>query len=376
LTTQKFWIVYKQKFGFLHNHAYFYRLKTQKQMSQPRLFNGKTYVEVLEEGLQYVKDRRTGKIKSFKLPWIGLNKVGVGGLEWGSMLTIGARPGAGKTMFVSQILRESKILNPTQEFNILEFQFEMAPKQTASRDFAAQTGLDYNVILSTDFEVSEFAMNVINNYVNDCKNLQNEGVVRVQINEPLSYKDIEKAVYHYYNVLGGKPLIITIDHSWLIKKDKEDREKINTLYNTTEMLMQLKNKLPVIIVMITQLNRSIDEPHRKTPGSISNFPTSSDIFGGDALMQGSDMVLILNRPYKSDIPVYGPKEYICGKEDCFVHVIKTRNSSDDNNLLFMKFDFGKQKLQEVPEPAANNPSGNYQRRSRRNSATPDAGLEL
>lgn len=350
-------------------------------LQQQRLYNAKTYVEVLEEGLQYVKDRRTGKIKSFKLPWSGLNRVGVGGLEWGSMLTIGARPGAGKTMFVSQILRESKILNPTQDFNILEFQFEMGPKQTASRDFAAQTGLDYNVILSTDFEVSEFAMNIMSNYVTDCKNLQNQGVVRVQINDPISFKDIEKAVYHFYHALGGKPLLITIDHSWLIKKDKEEREKINTLYNTVEMLMQLKNKLPVIVVMITQLNRSIDETHRKTPGSIANFPTSSDIFGGDALMQGSDMVLILNRPYKADIPVYGPKEYICTKEDCFVHIIKTRNSSDDHNLLFMKFDFGKQKLYEVNEPLANNPTGTYQRRSsRRTSAgggnTPDAGLEL
>ena len=73
-----------------------------------RPFGIRSYVEILEEGLNYIEDRRTGKIKSLTLPWDGLNNAGVAGLEWGSMLTIGARPGSGKTMFVSQILRESK----------------------------------------------------------------------------------------------------------------------------------------------------------------------------------------------------------------------------------------------------------------------------
>lgn len=344
-----------------------------------RPFGAKLYSEILDEGLKYVKDRKAGSIKSFRLPWQEINKLGVGGLEWGSMLTVGARPGAGKTMFVSQIIRESKLNNPTQDFNILEFQFEMGPKQVASRDFAAQTGLDYDAILSTKREVDQFAVDMMEKYARDTRALEVQGVYRLQINTSMSSKDIEKAVYSYFNLLGCKPLVITIDHSWLIKKDPSEREKLNTLYNATEILMQLKTKLPIIVIMITQLNRSIDEPSRKTPGTIANFPTSSDIFGGDALMQGSDMVLILNRPYKVDIPIYGPKEYICSKDDCFVHVIKTRNSSDDNNLVFMKFDFGKQKLFEIPEPMANNPTGTFQRRSSRRSGgttPPDAGLEL
>ncbi len=353
---------------------------TQSQPTGKRAFNAKTYVEILEEGLQYIRDRKTGKVRSFKLPWKGLNSVGVGGLEWGSMLTIGARPGAGKTMFVSQILRESKLFNQTQEFNILEFQFEMGPKQTAARDFAAQTAMDYDTVLSTNRELEDYAIDLMKAYVQENKLLEAQGIHRLQINDSITYKEIEKAIITYYNALGGKPLIVTIDHSWLIKKDASEREKINTLYNTVEMLMQLKNRLPIIIIMITQLNRSIDEPSRKTPGTISNFPTSSDIFGGDALMQGSDMVLILNRPYKVDIPVYGPKEYICGKEDCFVHIIKTRNSSDDNNIIFMKFDFNKQKLYEIPEPVANNPTGTFRRRSGggggRTPNPQDAGIDI
>jgi hypothetical protein len=170
---------------------------------------------------------------------------------------------------------------------------------------------------------------------------------------------MEKAIHTYYNALGGKPMVVSVDHSWLIKKSPDEKEKLNTLYNTVEMLMRVKNELPIIVLMITQLNRSIDEPARKTPGSIANFPTSSDIFGGDALMQGSDMVLVLTRPYKADIPVYGPKEYVCNKEDLFMHIIKSRNGSDDTNLIFIRGDFNKQKMSETIEPASNNPTGRF-----------------
>jgi replicative DNA helicase len=336
-----------------------------------RPFGIKTYVEILEEGFQYIEDRRLGKIKSFNLPWSGLNNAGVGGLEWGSMMTIGARPGAGKTMFVGQIIRESRIFNPLQDFNILEFQFEMGPKQSAARDFVAQTGLDYNQVLSTKKQLDEFYTKSMKRYIEECKLLEKQGVFRIQINNSITCKEMEKAIHTCYNGLGGKPLIVTIDHSWLIKKDRDEKEKLNTLYNTVEMLMQIKNKLPVIVLMITQLNRSIDDPLRKMPGTIGNYPTSSDIFGGDALMQGSDMVFILSRPFKSDITSYGPKEYPSEPDDIFGHIIKSRNGSEDSNMIFLKADFPKQMCLEIPEPQAANPTGSFVRRSaRRPAATP------
>ena len=329
-----------------------------------RPFGIKSYVEILEEGLQYIEDRRSGKIKSLSLPWTGLNNAGVAGLEWGSMLTIGARPGSGKTMFVSQVLRESKYLNPTQNFNILEFQFEMGAKQTASRDYAAQVGLDYNQVLSTIKQLDEFSIRMMQQYLLDTKAFQSIDSQRGQINEPLTVRDMEKAIYAFYKGTGGKPFIVTIDHSWLVKKDVTEKEKINTLYNVVEMLMKVKNKLPIIVFMISQLNRSIDDPIRKMPGTVGNYPTSSDIFGGDALQQGSDMVIVLTRPFKADIEIYGRKEYPCETNDIFCHILKSRNSADDTNLLFLKAEFAKQRMLEVPEPTAGNPTGQpAQRRS-------------
>ncbi len=337
--------------------------------TQPKKFGRKSYLSVLEKGVKYVEKRRSGDIKSLRTPWPGFNAAGIAGLEWGSMLTIGARPGAGKTMIVSQILREAHRLNPDQKFNILEFQFEMGDEQYAARQFAGETALDYGVILSTNRQLEQFVMDRIDVYVQDVKYAQSQGIIRELISQPLTYSEMEEAIKETYIEDGSKPLIVTIDHSWLIKKSAGEKDKFDVLYNTAEMLMKLKNQIPIIVIMVTQLNRSIDEAARKTPGSIANYPTSSDIFGGDALMQSSDMVGVLARPFKSDIRVYGPYGYEVKKEDVFLHLLKVRNGNEDKGIIFLKMDGPSQRMIEVPDFTATRAPGSYTPFSQRTGRT-------
>lgn len=324
-------------------------------------FEARNYSEVLAKGLEYIDDRRQGRVKSFKTPWTGLNNAGIGGLEWGSMMTIGARPGAGKTMIVSQILRDARLHNPGQDFSILEFQFEMGDKQYAARQFAAEVAQDYNQVLSSYKQLDDFTYQQMKKYLADTIAMEKAGIQRKLIKKPLSPVDIEKAIRHYFEAMQGKPMIVTIDHSWLIKKGQGDKDKFDVLYNTAEMLMQIKNDLPVIVMMITQMNRTMEETSRLTPGIIGNYPTSSDIFGGDALMQSSDMVVALSRPFKANIPIYGPKKYIVDKDQVYMHLLKVRNGSEDNAMLYLKGDFNNQRMLETLEPlsASNNPGGSY-----------------
>lgn len=326
---------------------------------QQNPFGAKNYSEVLIEGLKYIDDRRTGRVKSFKTPWTGLNYAGIGGLEWGSMLTIGARPGAGKTMIVSQILRESRLHNPDQDFSILEFQFEMGDKQYAARQFAAEVALDYNQVLSSYKQLDDFAYKQMQKYLADTQALEHAGVRRKLVGKPLTVLDIEKAIRFYHKDMNAKNMIVTIDHSWLIKKGSGEKDKFDVLYNTAEMLMQLKNEIPIIVLMITQMNRTMEEASRVNPGIIGNYPTSSDIFGGDALMQSSDMVIALNRPHKANINVYGPKKYVTHKDQIYMHLLKVRNGGDDNNVLFMNGEFNKQKMVETIEPQTASTSNGY-----------------
>jgi hypothetical protein len=123
----------------------------------------------------------------------------------------------------------------------------MGPKQTATRDFVSQTGLDYNEVLSTKKQLDEFSTRAMKRYIDECRALQAQSTFRVQINESLTSKEMEKAIHICYNEFGGKPLVVTIDHSWLIKKDRDEKEKLNiglkdlSIYIT--LLKQLLNYL-------------------------------------------------------------------------------------------------------------------------------------
>lgn len=350
-------------------------------------YGGKPYAEVLEESLRYILDRRDGRIISFKTPWTGLNRAGINGLEWGNLLTVAGRPGCGKTMMVSQIIRESYLMNPGQKFNIIEFQFEMGSKQYGARDFAAQVALDYNVVLSSYQKLDQFTVDQIERYRAENELFFSQGIHRAFLGKPMNHLDMYNCVYDFFNNFPGKdgkpsydPLIITIDHSWLIKKTASEKEKIATLYNTVEMLMNLKNELPVIIIMLSQLNRSIEEVARKVPGSMANFPTSNDIFGGDALMQGSDMVVVINRPSTLGIHSYGSAKYLAKEESIFMHLLKVRNSANNTPLLFYKAEFNKQRMVEtLPIEAVNpNATSDYQPRNLQSVRTisADIGSEL
>lgn len=94
-------------------------------------------------------------------------------------------------------------------------------------------------------------------------------------------------------------------------------------------------------------------------------------------MQSSDLVAVLNRPWKFNIFSYGPKGYLTKEDDIFMHIVKNRNGGDDNPLIFMKAEFNKGVLHSSSvEPYAANPTNtggsnaNMTKRSHKNNQQP------
>ena len=92
------------------------------------------------EALKYMLDRQAGKEKSIQTPWPKFNDAITDGLEWNTLTVIGGRPGSGKTLIKDQIIRESFIHNPAENYRVLEFQFEMVGRTSAIREFSSITG--------------------------------------------------------------------------------------------------------------------------------------------------------------------------------------------------------------------------------------------
>jgi replicative DNA helicase len=144
--------------------------------------------------------------------------------------------------------------------------------------------------------------------------------------------------------------IITLDHSILLKKAPYHRDKYEMLYEFGEMLTEIKRIYPITMIVLSQLNRSVESPERNEDGKYGNYILDSDIFGGDALLQHADLVVGLNRPAKQKIKFYGPDRYIIEDDKTLVmHFLKARNG--DNRMSFFKAQFEKMSVIEMETPA-------------------------
>ena len=305
------------------------------------------------DSLRYLKGRMEGSIKSIKTPWAKFNDATTDGLEWHSMTVIGGRPGSGKTLIKDQIVREAFKLNPTENFRVLEFQFEMLARTSAIREYSSVLGKSYKYLCSADGKLTAEDLQICYDHAKERVKLAIDIV-----EEPITVNEFREVIaeymqqYMFINESGDYEFtktIVTLDHSLLLKKAPFEKDKFDTLYNLGEAITELKRKYPIAFIILTQLNRGIDNPERNEDGKYGNYILESDIFGSDALLQHADTLIGINRPGKQKIKLYGPDRYIIDDDKVLVlHFLKCRNG--DNRMSFFRAEFARMKINEMPTP--------------------------
>ena len=119
---------------------------------------------------------------------------------------------------------------------------------------------------------------------------------------------------------------------------------------STQFFELMKKKYPVAFVVLSQLNRNIDNPERQRDGEYGNYVLDSDIYGSDALLQHADVVMGINKPSIRKIRQYGPERFIINDEDMLVfHFLKSRNGT--TRISFFKLDRSTMRIVEIDTPA-------------------------
>ena len=303
------------------------------------------------QALEYMKGRKEGKIRSIKTPWPKFNDASTDGIEWNTLTVIAGRSGAGKTLVKDNIVNNAFVLNKGEEFRILEFQFEMLARVTALREFSSVVNRSYKDLCSASGQLDDETLAKCYEYAK----------ARVKypidiVETPMSVAEFENAVIDYMefhiNREGEHPryvnTIITLDHSYLLKVG-HGQSKQDMLYEFAETLTRLKRRYPIAFIILSQLNRNIDNPERNEDGRAGNYILSSDLMGADALLQHADVVVGLNRPGYFKIRYYGPEKYMINDETIMVmHFIKCRNG--DTRMSFFKCNFNAMTVLEIPTP--------------------------
>jgi replicative DNA helicase len=309
--------------------------------------------EGFQESLRYLQGRMKGEIKSLRTPWVKFNNATTDGLEWNTFTVIAGRPASGKTLIAEQIVRESFPLNPGENFRVLQFQFEMLARTSAIREYSSVIGRSYKYLCSADGKLSSDDLQKCYDYA------------KAKIKYPIDVVEKPCTVEEFKHIIGEYMMdhahydsdgnliftkaLITIDHSVLFKNGPMEKSKQDMLANLGEAITSLKRQWPVAFVLLSQLNRNIDNPERSEEGKYGNYVLESDIFGSDAILQHADTVIGINRPAKQKIRFYGPDRYVIDDDKVLVlHFLKSRNG--ETGLCFFKAEFEKMSIAEMITP--------------------------
>lgn len=321
------------------------------------LFNGARALkpvserDALRKALLKMKARRSGELKSLKSSWPKFNDAFCDGLEWRTITVVGARPGTGKTLFMEQLISDIIAENQDHTFRVLKFQFEMLDETNGIRKLSLNTGSDYNTLMSKGEPVDkDLYMRCVQYYDDSARN----DVIDV-VYDPCTVDEMCATIHYYMEAHKDQEgnytnTLVTIDHSALFKVGKGQKDKFETLYALGEAMTYMKKHYPVAFLILSQLNRNIDNPERSKDGDYGNYVLDSDLFGADALLQHADVVLGINKPAIRKIRFYGPEKFIISDEDTLAfHFLKSRNGT--TRLSFFKLDRSTMRIIEIETPA-------------------------
>lgn len=245
-----------------------------------------------------------------------------GGLFGGMLVTIGARPGVGKTAFAAVNLVDEAIKN-NKDIAIDVFTLEMSKREMVNRYISMHT------------EISTFKLRNPNKIlgpkdkrlVRECVEKLKEYNLRIH-DKSSTIQDIRSQIKSRVFEHGDKPYMCVIDYLGLIKTNERHKDRRLEIESITRDLKILANELNIVIILLSQLSRGVE--HRQ-----DKMPVLSDLRESGSIEQDSNVVAFLHNPDESE------------QED--IQLVIRKNREGSLGILSFKFDGNKMKFEPVYE---------------------------
>ena len=292
---------------------------TQKKLltESPDLFKNRGFKSInkaISASLHQVTDGMQGKRLVYPTSWKRLNKNLLGGLQPGKMYVIAGRPGAGKSAFSNQLIFDLLDNNQFKNVLVLYWSFEMPGYQQILRAGSKGSGKQISDLLSVERKLEQEAYQKFK-----------EEVLKYS-HYPVFFnsvpRDMEFIKDTNVDVTNKKPdhtIINVFDHSRLILSNKE--QELQKLNEVSKGCMWMQAKMGVINILISQLNRNIEQEHR---AKAQYQPLLTDLFGGDSIGQDAHVVMMIQRPHD----LYGITDLYCNEDPkglLAIHIEKNRD---------------------------------------------------
>ena len=257
------------------------------------------------EILDYINHRRQGLVKSLATRWTKLNQSIMGGLEWGTIVTIGGMSGSGKSSIANELETSLFDHNKDQVFSVLSFNFEMLAMKQVGRKLSAKMQRTVSELYSSTESLTEADFEVAKELVK--KDISKYDIYYVDV--PGTVEQIYNTILRFHEqqlkIKGDEyGTVIFLDHT-LLTKGRSGQQERHLLAELYRMFMYMKKQINCIIVALSQLNREIERAERLS-NPMLHYPMKKDIFGSDSVFHGSDNVIISHKPYMLNLQTYGP----------------------------------------------------------------------
>lgn len=225
-----------------------------------------------------------------------LDEMLSGGFYPGNLVLVGARPGAGKSLIANKFAYE---ISKTYDKPTLIISLEMGKADVVQRYYSQVSGVPLNNIrrgLVTQDQREQLALaaaeiSQVPVFIDDTENVT-IGEVKTIIRKAVSKHDV---------------CAVVIDYLQLIEFS-DPRNLVNEVGDATRQLKLLAKQLNIPIILLSQLNRSVESRGDKRP-------LSSDLRDSGGIESNADIILLLYRDeyYNKDSQEKGVMEIICTK---------------------------------------------------------------
>tara|TARA_R110000824_G_scaffold154479_2_gene326593 strand:- start:3373 stop:4359 length:987 start_codon:yes stop_codon:yes gene_type:complete len=256
-----------------------------------------TIDKAVRQSIKIVKDAKKGIRSVLATTWPRLNRNLLGGLQKGKMYVIAGRPGVGKSAFSNQLIFDLLDVNQDKNVIVLYWSFEMPGYQQIMRTVSNKVNTNVADLLSVDETLSDQSLK---NYIEKAEVYSKYPIFFHNIPKDMEF--IKKVNIDVFNEYPSAIVVNLYDHSRLISGDGDS--ELKRLNNVSKTCMWLQSKMGVINILLSQLNRNIEQEHR---AKNQYQPMLTDLFGGDSIGQDAHVVMILNRPYD----LYGITDIYC-----------------------------------------------------------------
>lgn len=267
---------------------------------------------IINDAIRTLNRFQKGDVNPIKTSFDFLNDICLGGLLPNLIISILGRPAHGKTYLASQI-KEDILKDTTRDIGLLYYNWEMPAFALLLTQLKKKLNKQYVDILYNEPTEQEQPI-----YKEVAGEFRDDRLITVERSLTPTEFDYVTRKYVSEN-LHKEQLFVVVDHIGITK----GTNKQQTIFEILEVMNGIKLDYPnkITFIVLGQLNREIEKLWRTRDINPINLRVTSEyVYGADAIMQYSDVIVASVIPSRA-----GLEEY------CTIH--RERNPHLEDHIL-------------------------------------------